>query len=260
MLLVAGAAMLAAALPACAAPRGALGPGDQVRITVFQNPDLTTEARVSEDGTIVFPLIGEVALGGRTPAEAGLRIAERLKEGKFLNNPQVGVSVMQVRSRQVSVLGQVGRPGRYALDDAGTKLTDVLALAGGITPAGDDTVTVMGERDGKPVRVDVDVAAMIRGGDASADFEVRNGDTLFVQRAPVFYIYGEVQRAGAYRFEPGMLVMQAISLGGGLTARGTERGLEIHRRMPDGTVRRLDARPTDPLEPDDVVYVSESLF
>jgi polysaccharide export outer membrane protein len=165
-----------------------------------------------------------------------------------------------VRSRQVSVLGQVARPGRYALDDTSSKLTDILALAGGIAPTGDEKVTAVITRDGKSKTVSVDMPRMYSTGDMSSNVELQNGDTIFVQRAPVFYIYGEVQRAGAYRMEQNLAVMQAISLGGGLTVRGTERGLKIHRRMPDGTLKVLDARPTDTVQTDDVIYVKESLF
>lgn len=260
LLALAGIGLLALAPPGRAEPREALGAGDTVRVTVFQNPDLTTEARISEGGTIVFPLVGEVALNGRTPADAGTLIAARLKQGDFLKNPQVNVSVVQLRSRQVSVLGQVARPGRYALDDTSSRLTDILALAGGIAPAGDDVVTVTRMQDGKLEKLEIDVAGMYRSGDLSRDLELVNGDTVFVPRAPVFYIYGEVQRGGAYRLEPGMIVMNALSLGGGLTPRGTERGLKIRRRMPDGTLRELAAAPTDAVQPDDVIYVKEGLF
>ena len=240
--------------------REVLGAGDTLRITVFQNPDLTTETRISEQGTILFPLIGEVTLSGQSPTAAASRIASQLKQGDFLKNPQVSVTVMQVRSRQVSVLGLVARPGRYALDDTSSKLTDILALAGGIVPGGDDTVTVMGNRGGKIQKFEVDVPGMYRNGDMTSNVEVQNGDTIFVPRAPVFYIYGEVLRAGAYRLEPNATVMNALSLGGGLTPRGTERGLKINRRMPDGGVKRIDARLADQLQPDDVIYVRESLF
>ena len=253
-------ALVALAGQALADSRETLGAGDTVRITVFQVPDLTTETRVSERGTIVFPLVGELAVSGQTPAGAGAAIAARLTQGQFVKNPQVSVALVQVRSRQVSVLGQVARPGRYALDDTSTKLTDILALSGGISPAGDDLVTLMIKRDGKTIKQEIDVPGMYRSGDLSADVELRNGDTIFVQRAPVFYIYGEVQRAGAYRLEPDMAVMHALSLGGGLTVRGTERGLKIHRRMPDGKVQKLEARLTDPVQPNDVIYVRESLF
>jgi polysaccharide export outer membrane protein len=257
---LAGIALMAFATQGHAESREVLGAGDTIRVTVFQNPDLTTETRVSERGTIAFPLIGEVALGGRTPTEAGAWIAEQLKQGNLLKSPQVNVSVLQLRSRQVSVLGHVARPGRYALDDTSSRLTDILALAGGIGPAGDDIVTVIATRGGKIQKLEVDVPGMYRSGDLSKNIEVGNGDTIFVQRAPVFYIYGEVQRAGAYRLEPDMVVMRALSLGGGLTPRGTDRGLKIHRRLPDGAVHKLDAKLTDTVQPDDVIYVRESLF
>src|SRR5215471_14929201 len=103
-----------------------LGEGDSIRVTVFQNPDLTTETRISERGTITFPLIGEVDLAGLTPARAEARIADRLVRGKFLVRPQVSVNLVQVRSRQVSVHGQVARPGRYPLDDTSSSLTAIL--------------------------------------------------------------------------------------------------------------------------------------
>jgi polysaccharide export outer membrane protein len=257
---LAGVALLALAIQGQADSRETLGAGDSIRVTVFQNPDLTTETRISERGTIVFPLIGEVALAGQTPTEGGVRIAAQLKQGNYLRNPQVSLSVIQVRSRQVSVLGQVGRPGRYALDDVNSKLTDILALAGGISPGGDDVVTVVIARGSQVRKLEIDVPKMYRSGDLSQNVEVESGDTIYVQRAPVFYIYGEVQRAGAYRLEPDMVVMHALSLGGGLTLRGTDRGLKINRRTPDGSVRKLEAKLTDRVQPDDVIYVGESLF
>jgi len=258
--LLAAVALFMFAIQAGAASRETLGAGDTIRVTVFQNPDLTTEVRISERGTIVFPLIGEIALGGQTPVGAGNRIAAQLKQGNFMKDPQVNVSVVQVRSRQVSVLGNVARPGRYALDDTNLTLTDILALAGGISPGGADTVTVVTNRNGSEKKLEINVPEMIAKGTMSANFEIQNGDTIYVQRAPVFYIYGEVQRAGAYRLEPDMIVMHALSLGGGLTPRGSDRGLAIHRRMPDGAVRKIDAKLFEAVRPDDVIYVKESLF
>jgi polysaccharide biosynthesis/export protein len=237
-----------------------LGAGDSIRITVFQNQDLTTETRLSPAGSIVFPLIGEVALDGLTPAQAGSRIADRLKRGRYIVNPQVAVAIVQVRSRQVHVLGQVLRPGTYVLEDTASRLTDILTLAGGISPAGADAVTILKRRGSNPGKYEINVPAIFNGGDPAANIEIESGDTLFVERAPVFYIYGEVQRAGAYRLEPHMIVMQALSLGGGLTARGTERGIGIHRREPGGQFRKLEARLTDTVQADDIVFVRESLF
>jgi len=160
-----GIAVMLLSAPALGQSREALGEGDTVRITVFQNPDLTTETRISERGTITFPLIGEISLAGLTPAGAEMRIAKQLIEGKFVLKPQVSLNVVRVRSRQVSVLGQVARPGRYALDDTSSSLTDILALAGGISPSGDDNVTVMITRNGKTAKLDIDVPTMYLAGD-----------------------------------------------------------------------------------------------
>ena len=254
------AAVIAQPAGAFGQSREALGEGDSIRITVFQNPDLTTETRISERGTITFPLVGEVELAGLTPAQAESRIARRLVEGKFVLKPQVSLNVVQVRSRQVSVLGQVARPGRYPLDGSGSSVTDLLALAGGITPTGDDKVTVILSRDGKIEKLEVNVPKMYTTGDLSSNIQLQSGDTIFVQRAPVFYIYGEVQHAGSYRLEPGMTVMQALSVGGGVTARGTDRGLKVRRKAADGSFQTIDVELTDRLLPDDVIYVKESLF
>ena len=258
--LAALACMLVAAAPASSQPRETLGPGDAVRVTVFQNPDFNTETRLSERGTIVFPLIGEIEFTGMTPAQAGTRIANELKKGKYIVNPQVTVQLTTVRSRQVSVLGEVAKPGKYPLDDHSSRLTDILAMAGGVTPTASDTVTVLVTRDNKLEKREVDVSAMARNGNLAANMEIQGGDTIYVQRAPTFYIYGEVQRAGSYPLKANMSVMQALSVGGGVTLRGTERGLKIHRRNGDGKVIPVDVRLTDPVQPDDVIYVRESLF
>jgi polysaccharide export outer membrane protein len=101
---------------------------------------------------------------------------------------------------------------------------------------------------------------MMRGGDLTRDLELAGNDVLFVERAPRFYIYGEVQRAGPFKLERGMTVLQALSTGGGLTARGTERGIRIKRRDASGKLQVLDAKHDDLVQVDDVVYVKESLF
>jgi len=265
----AAAATVAAASPSTITPAvepqqadlrlESLGMGDMVRVTVFRNPELTTEGRVSERGTILFPMIGEVNIAGLTPSQAGARIADKLRSGKYVVNPEVTVSMMQVNSRQVSVLGNVVKPGRYPLDSTTAHLTDVIALAGGVGPTGSDEVTIITNRGGKQEKVNVDMAEMFRQGDLSHNITLEPGDTIYVHKAPMVYVYGEVQKGGAYRVEPNMTVMQAIAMGGGITPRGTERGIKISRR--DGkSVNRIDANLTDAVQADDVIYVRESLF
>ncbi len=237
-----------------------IGVGDMVRVTVFRNPDLTTETRVSDQGTIPFPMLGEVQVAGMSPQQVGKRIADKLSSGKYVVNPEVQVTMMQVNSRQVSVLGNVNKPGRYAIDTVNTKLTDFIAAAGGVAAPGSDLVTVISVHDGKSDKRDVDLSGLFRSGDIAANMALQPGDTIYVHRAPMVYVYGEVQKAGAYRLEPHMTVMQAIAMGGGLTVRGTQRGLKIHRRGDDGKVQKIDAHLTDEVKTDDVVYVDESLF
>lgn len=237
-----------------------LGAGDVIRITVFQNPDLTTETRVSESGTITFPLIGSVAVGGLSTAAAEQRVAKQLREGGFVLQPQVNILVTTIRGNQVAVLGQVNHPGRFPLEIFNSKVTDMLAMAGGITQTGADTIVLVGTRDGKPFRKDIDVPALFLENRMADDVSVAPGDIIYVHRAPVFYIYGEVQHPGAYRVERGLTVMQALAQGGGLTARGTERGLRINRRGEDGKMREVSPAMGEAVKADDVLYVRESVF
>jgi polysaccharide export outer membrane protein len=224
-----------------------LGVGDAIRVTVFQQPDLTTEVRISERGTISMPLIGETTVGGLTQAEAAGAIRDGLKKGKFLKDPQVAVSLTTLRSRQVSVLGLVARPGRVALDGTSSQLADVIAASGGITTGGSDTVVVL--REGKEHKVNV-----------LKPFALEPGDTINVERAPVVYIYGEVTRGGAYPVVPDMTVMQAIAAGGGITPRGSERRVKLRRPDGGGKYIETDAKLQDRVKADDVIFVKEALF
>jgi polysaccharide export outer membrane protein len=250
----------ASAHAAAQSMREVLGPGDTVRITAVRHPDLTTEARVADDGSVNVPLVGPVPVGGKTPKQAATQIARLLKEGSYLVNPQIDVMVLEARSRQVSVLGFVNRPGRYMLEGANAKVTDVLAMAGGLMPDASDSAIITREREGKSESVSVDLAAIIQRGDAQEDVEVASGDSVFVPKAPVVYVYGEVTRAGSYRMEPGMTVMQAISVAGGITPRGSESRIKLRRRGEDGKWKETNARPQDRVRANDVINVRESIF
>lgn len=259
LLLMAGAAGQLAAAQA-AVENYILGAGDLVRINVFQNPELSLEARVSDSGSISYPLLGAVRLAGLSVPQAETLIARGLRDGDYLKSPQVSLNVLVVRAHQVSVLGMVNRPGRYPIDAGSMRLSDLLAMAGGIAPSGHDVVVLSGQRDGKAYRAEVDLPAMYARQSASDDPLVRNGDVIYVERAPTIYIYGEVQRPGTLRLERDMSVMQALAAGGGVTLRGTEKGLRVHRRNGDGTVHAIEPPMTERLKDGDVIYVRESLF
>lgn len=256
-------ALLALSAPSAARAQDAgytLGAGDVVRVSVFQNPDMLTETRVAENGKITFPLVGGVEVGGLTVAQAQGRIAEALSKGGFVNNPQVNVLVMQFRSKQVSVLGYVNRPGRFPIEEARVTLADMLATAGGVANGGADEVIITRTAGGANEQITVNLDAMFVDKEMKSNLVLQNGDVIYVPRAPVFYIYGEVQRPGAYRIERNMTVMQALSLGGGPTLRGTDRGLRLTRRDPQGLVQQYDASLNDPVRKDDIIYVRERLF
>jgi polysaccharide biosynthesis/export protein len=256
--------LMAVGLAAHAAPTGdyTLGSGDYIRVSVYQNPDLTLEVRIAEGGTISYPLLGTVKLGGLTVSDAEKKLATSLKEGNYLKQPQVSILVLAVKANQVSVLGLVSKPGRYPLEVGSSKLSEVLAQAGGIVAgAGSDIVVVSGVRNGKAFRKEVDFPKVFASTGSQDDFPLENGDSIWVDRAPQIYFYGEVQRTGAQILMRDTTLLQALASAGGLTLRGTVRGIRVHRRdEATGEVKIIQIDLNDKLQANDIIYVKESLF
>jgi polysaccharide export outer membrane protein len=246
--------------PAFAEQEYLLAPGDILKITVFKNTDLSLDVRVSEAGLISYPLIGSVPVSGLTLPAAERKIAQMLRDGGFVVNPQVNILLTQAFGNLVSVIGEVNTAGRYSLDAAGGHLSGMLAAAGGVAQTGGDLVIITGTRNGKPFRREVDIVKMSLSGNPAEDIELVGGDTLFVNRAPMFYIYGQVQKPGQFRLERGMTVMQALASGGGVTGKGTQRGIVRHRRDAGGKVKEEGVNLDDDVQDKDVIYVKESLF
>lgn len=243
-----------------------LAPGDAIRVLVFQNPDLTLDTRVTESGTITYPLIGSVKVGNMSIAQAESSIAAALKAGGFVQQPQVNIVLLQVRGNQVSVLGAVNRPGRFPLESFNTKLSDMLAYAGGINASigsnggGADQVIVVGMRNGVPFRKEIDIPNIFLNNHPQDDIEVAAGDVIYVPTAPQYYVYGEAQRPGSFRIKRNMTIQQAVAEAGGPSIRGTERGMKIYRSNANGELQVIRTKPTDLVQPDDVIFVTESLF
>jgi len=257
---VAFAATLANAQDAARPSDYRLGPGDSIKVQVYQSPDLALEARVSESGIINYPLVGRINIGGLTVPDAEARIAQALRKAQVLKRPQVNINVVQVRGSQVTVIGQVEKPGRFPLEANNIRVSDMLAAAGGVTQNGDDIVVVSGTRNRKPFRKEIDLPSLFATRGSNDDILLSAGDTLYVGKAPVYYIYGEAQKPGPYRVERGMTVMQAIAQGGGITPRGSQNRLKLTRTGPDGKMVELSPRLTDTVQAGDVLFVKESIF
>ena len=173
--------------PATPIPSGAassadyrLVTNDVIQIKVFQEDDLDSDLRISKDGTITFPLIGSVQVGGKTPQEAALLIKALLAKD-YLVNPQVNVTVVQYSKRRFTVLGQVQRPGYYDLpDDEALTLIQAIGLAGGYTRIADPSkITLKRTVNGKESVLRLNARKMA-GGDAESSFDVRAGDIITV--------------------------------------------------------------------------------
>lgn len=240
-------------------PLVALGGGDVITVNVFGRPELTTTAYVADDGSVSVPLAGKVQVAGLSPQAAGQRIADALRKGQYLVNPQVNVTLTEYQSQLLSVLGEVNNPGRFPLRSKTTVL-DAIAQAGGISERGSDTVFVLRQVGDEVRRFPLNLDGLVSGGIPASTFQLRSGDSVFVPKADQFFIYGEVRSPNAYKLEPGTTVVQAISRGGGVTDRGSDRRIEIERKRPDGTYEKFSAELTDPVQPNDVIRVKERFF
>jgi polysaccharide biosynthesis/export protein len=249
--------------PAAVAPPPVLqiGTGDQVRVEVFGNPDLGTTTNVSDEGAIRMPLAGAVVVRGQSPAEAARRIEIALKTGEYLVDPQVTVTVLQSLSQRVSVLGEVGKEGRYAIESNST-VFDLIALAGGITDKGSDVIYILrADSSGVLKRIPVDLRRIVSARDAStAPIQtLQGGDSIIVPKG-TFSIDGRITAPGEYRIEGDMMLFQAIARAGGLTPLGSSSRIEIKRLDADGKLLKFKAKKETRIEPGDVITVNERIF
>ena len=242
-----------------------LAPGDVVKISVYGHSDLTTDARIAANGAITFPLLGEVFIGELTTIQAEEKIASSLGKGGFVRNALVNIFIERSDSlgSSVTVLGQVVRSGQYALQEnsgGGVRsLIDLLAIAGGISKDSADHLFLIRLQGNQQEKIRVDLVQLLRNGDIQANLLLADGDIILVPEMDVFYIYGEVKRPGRYKLERNMTVMQALSVASGVTDKGSEKNIYLHRRGLNG-LESLDSKLSDELRPNDVIYIKGSFF
>lgn len=214
-----------------------LGDGDRVNISVYEQPDLSVVARLSQDdGTISYPLLGQVKLGGSDAGRGWSKDCEAPQKGGFLKFPEVTVTVKDFLSQKIPIMGQVKRPGEYPLTGE-SRVVDLIAQAGGLNAEPADVIVVVKNQKGKQVKHEIGMLKFY-GGDMSQNIEVVEGDFILVPKMDTFYIHDDVKRPGSYRLERGMTVMLALSEGGGLTDRGSLSRMQVTRSKPDGGRRR----------------------
>ena len=245
-----------------------IGLNDEVKITVFDEPDLSTMYRVDADGSISFPLIGRVEAAGTTLAELQQRIAKMLSAG-YIKNPQVRVEINQYKSQFVYVIGEVRAPGKITMTGTAMTLLEALALAGSPTANASNEVIVV--HPNRPSAVATTPRTDIKGarvtvnrkdlelGKAGQDVVLQDGDIINVPSAQHFYITGMVRNPGTLVFDPGINIQEAIPLARGLNERGSDRRIKLSR-LVNGKLSELTVSLEDKIQPGDTITISGRFF
>jgi polysaccharide export outer membrane protein len=225
-----------------------LGPNDEVEVRIFGQPDMTVKTRIKADGTVNLALLGPVKALGKNTSQLSAEIAAAYQAQGYLVNPSVNVEVTTFISKTVTVLGDVPNSGNYPLDRP-YSVASMVALAGGVKDTGANAVILTPADGSAPVRISLNDLS------GAATRTLQPGDVLFVPPAERVYVYGQVNKPGAYKFQPGMTYRQAMAQAGGPTLAASSR-IEVRR---DGK-KVEDLSLDDQLQPEDVLVIKEKLF
>lgn len=238
-----------------------VGEEDVLKITVYDHPDLTAVARVSGDGLITLPLIGAVKVTGLSTSQISQKLTELLSDG-YIVDPHVSVFVEEFKSRKTIIMGQVNKPGVYALS-GNTTFLELLSKAGGLTKEAGDKAIIK-RKIASPVKqesiITIDLKKLLEEGDTSSDVLLMDSDNVYVAKAGVFYITGEVKKPDAYKCEEGTTVIKAATMAGGFTDKASHGRIKVIRKV-HGKEKIIDkAEMDEPVLPDDIIVVPESFF
>jgi polysaccharide biosynthesis/export protein len=238
-----------------------IGEGDVLKISVYDHPDMTTVARVSGEGEIYFPLIGKVAVGGMNLTKITEKITTLLSDG-YIVEPQVSVFIEEFKSKKVVLMGQVEKPGLYVLHGQTTVL-ELLSNAGGLTKDAGDKAVIKRKSEGSAKeedRITVDLKKLVAEGDMSQDVPILDGDSIYIGKAGVFYISGEIKKPDAYKYEEGLTVVKAATKAGGFTEIAAPGRIKILRKVngKEKVMEKVDLN--ERVLPEDVIIVPESFF
>jgi polysaccharide export outer membrane protein len=244
-----------------------IGPEDVLNVTVFGEPALSGRFRVENDGSFNYPFLGRVRANGQSLSGLAGVLKTKLSDG-YLRNPQVTVDVEQFRSQSVFVMGEVRSPGKYALSGS-ISLLEVLAQAGSITTSAGSEIVILHPKSPAQGAVtlaaagDADIVRIslreIEAGRLSQNVAIRDGDTIFVPKAERFFVVGLVRNPGSFPLEENMTVLQALSVAGGVTERGSSRRVRV-TRIVDGQRKEFDAKLGDAIKAGDTITVRQRLL
>jgi len=249
-----------------------IGPKDLLEISVFGADELSRTVRVSEDGKVTLPLLGEVLVDGLTKSEVEKKLGQLLGQ-KYVQNPQVTVFIREYQSKRVSVLGAVEKPGPYQLLGRQT-LMQIISEAGGLTrDAGNEIVIIRQLPDGSSTSLRISIDDLFLKGDAKLNVPMEAGDivTVPVDKPVVVYVFGQVKNPGALQVKKSNIptLLQAIAQAGGFTDRASKGGVIIKRKDETGKEKEIKVNVRSILKnkvkdvqllENDTIYVPESLF
>lgn len=235
-----------------------VGPGDVLSITVYDNDDLKAKVRVSSNGTIVMPLLGQVNVNKLTVAKITEKITGLLADG-YIVNPQVNVFVDEFRSKKVVVLGNVRNPGLIELNGPTTFL-ELVSKVGGFDKDAGDTATIKRVGNDKDNVIVINLVSLVKGGDLSQNIQINDEDTVYVSASGMCYVTGQVTTPGTYPCGEGATVLKLVTLAKGFTGKASKSGIDIVRMEGDKKTILEDVSLDTPVKHNDVIVVPESFF
>jgi len=235
-----------------------VGPGDVIKITVYDNEDLTTKVMVNDDGKIVMPLLGLVKVGGFSIPGITKEITKLLADG-YIINPQVNVFIEDYRSKKVVILGKVRTPGLIELR-GDISFLELISKAGGLSNEAGDTATIKRSSGGNDDVIVVDLTALIERADLSQNVRIMDGDTVNISKAGMCFVTGEVRSPGTYPCGDDSTVLKIIALSGGFTGKASKSSVRIVRIINKERKLFKDVSLDTELMQDDVIVVPESFF
>lgn len=240
-----------------------IGPGDELRVEVFDTPEMTQTVRVTDSGEIPLVFIGNVKVATLTPGEAARAIEDMLKTKQFMTHPQVTVSVEEYATQQISVVGQVHSPGNYSIG-APLPVIRVLSSAGGLTDVADRNITI--QRHGDPERTVKYFLSNNSDAALANSVLVYPGDTVLVPKAGIVYVLGDVGRPGGYAMadnDSQMTVLEVVATAGGANKTAIMAKVKLVRKTSNGTTEipiplgamEKGKQADIALQPNDILFV-----